>query len=102
MAIKKSDRFIKEKVNELLNVKFDFPVEKFVYEGKNMTLLGKSNKTDLFPTNIEEPELMQASMKGRIGQYVYSCDNGDLYDALLYVDDIGHGIRLYSIRTRLQ
>lgn len=99
MAMKKADRYKREKVNQSL--KGNFPVEKFIYEGKNMTLLGTSNKTDLFPKNLEEPGLIKASMTGKIGQFIYSCDNGDLYDALLYIDETGTLV-LYSIRTRLQ
>lgn len=102
MAIAKKNRFISDKLNIKLNVpSIPFPVEAFKYNNKQFTLLGESNKDDLFPSNIEEPSLISANIDGRIGQFLYSSENGDLYDVLLYVDEFKEVI-LYKLRTRLQ
>ena len=77
-----------------------FPPEKVTYDGKKLVLLGKSNKDDLFPPTLQERDLILATTRGAIGQFIYSAENADLYDALLYVDEVDNVI-LYGIRTRL-
>lgn len=102
MAIPKKQRFIAENIKmELRGIPaIPFPPENIHFRDKKLTLLGKSNKDDLFPPSIEDRDLMIAIQYSRIGQFIYSADNGDLYDALLYVDEV-ENIVIQSIRTRL-
>lgn len=102
MAIPKKERFINQGAKILLeNVSaIPFPPEKITYNGKKLILLGKSNKDDLFPPTIQERDLILATTRSVIGQFIYSAENADLYDVLLYVDELENVI-LYAIRTRL-
>lgn len=102
MAIPKKQRFKSENIKlELRGIpSMPFPPEKITYRDKKLVLLGKSNKDDLFPPSLEDRDLMIATQYSRIGQFVYSAENADLYDALLYIDEVDNVV-LYSIRTRL-
>lgn len=102
MAMPKKERFTNKGANIVLeNVSaIPFPPEKITYDGKKLVLLGKSNKDDLFPPTLQERDLILASTRGSIGQFIYSAENSDLYDVLLFVDEVENVI-LYSIRTRL-
>ena len=56
MAVKKSDRFTKEKINQ--NIRgVEFPVEKFIYEGKKMTLLVLPLGMIFFPEAMISPSM---------------------------------------------
>ena len=101
MAIAKKERFEDKGIKLKLNVpSANFPPEKIIYSEKKLVMLGKSNKEDLFPANVEDQELMNPVIEGNIGQFIYSAQNGDLYDALIYKDEVDD-IILHSIRTRL-
>lgn len=102
MAIPKKERFINKGANITLEnvAAIPFPPEKITYDGKKLVLLGKSNKDDLFPPTLQQRDLILATTRGTIGQFIYSAENSDLYDVLLYVDEVDNVI-LYSIRTRL-
>ncbi len=102
MAIPKKERFTNQGAKILLEdvSSIPFPPEKIMYDGKKLVLLGRSNKDDLFPPTLQERDLILATTRGAIGQFIYSAENADLYDVLLYVDEVDNVI-LYGIRTRL-
>lgn len=102
MSIPKKQRFVSENIKmELRGIPaMPFPPEQITFRDKKLTLLGKSNKDDLFPPSLEDRDLMIAVQYSRIGQFIYSADNGDLYDALIYIDEVEHVV-IQSIRTRL-
>lgn len=101
MAIAKKNRFKKQNIKLDLNLpSAPFPPDKIVYDDMKLVNLGKSNKEDLFPVSIEDPDLMKASISGNIGQYIYSNQNSDLYDVLLYIDE-GGDVIMHGIKTRL-
>lgn len=103
MAIAKSARFKKVRLNHPLTgvPAFPFPPEKLVYDGLKLQCLGRSHKGDLYPPTIDDPSIAAASMSGRIGQFIYSSPNADLYDILLYIDETDT-LMVYGIRTTLQ
>lgn len=102
MSIPKKERFINQGAKILLDgvASIPFPPEKITYNGEKLVLLGKSNKDDLFPPTIQDRDLIIATTRGSIGQFIYSADNSYLYDVLLYTDEVDNVI-LYGIRTRL-
>lgn len=107
MAMPKKERFERINIKQVMEMNNPvFPPESFIYndseKGKRigLTLLGKSNKSDLFPPSIEETGIMYATTTGQIGQYIYTAHNGDLFDVLFYIDEVNNLV-LLSIRTRL-
>lgn len=103
MAIAKAARFSKVRINHALQgiPAFPFPPDKFTYDGLKLQCLGRSNKDDLYPATIDDPSIAAASMSGRIGQFIYTNQNADLYDVLLYIDET-ETLILYGIGTTLQ
>lgn len=102
MAIAAKNRFSAIGIKIILEdvATIPFPPEKIFYNGMKLVLLGKSNKDDLFPATIQERDIMIATTRGVIGQFIYTAENSDLYDALIYVDE-AENVILHSIRTRL-
>lgn len=101
MAIAKKDRFINKDMGlEITLCSPSFPpaeVEIPSVESK-LILLGKSNKTDLMPTeNLDD--LQYSFQTGNIGQFIYTSKNGDLYELCMYVDEVEKTI-LQGVRTR--
>lgn len=101
MSIPKKDRFMIKDLEEVISEGGDvFPPEsiKLANIGK-LSLLGKSNKTDLEPSNISTAGLQQATITGKMGQFVFTNDAGDLFDIYLYENELGEVI-LFGKRTR--
>ena len=103
MSIAKKDRFKTEGIDVILKdvTSIPFPPETFKWNEKKFTLLGSSNKNDLLPISLDEPSIIAATNTGRIGQYIYTDHEGNLYDAFIFVDEMDDVI-LRSIMTRLQ
>lgn len=101
MSIAKKDRFVKTNLKQVIESGGGeiFPPEKINYEGKRLSLLGMSNKDDLAPITMDSHELRWAATYGRMGQYIYANENGDLYDLYLYQDET-RDVILHGIRTR--
>lgn len=103
MAIAKSERFKSEGVEIILKgiPTEPFPPEKFKFRDKKLSLLGKSNRDNLYPVSIEDTDMIKAMSDGKIGQFIYTDDDANIYDVLLYVDTVDQLV-IYSIMTRLQ
>jgi len=102
MAIAKKERFENKGIKQKLNIPgANFPPDKITYGDMKLTFLGTSNKEDLFPPSTQDADLINPIMEGNIGQYIYSAPNADLYDLLIYKDEVDQ-IFLHSIKTRLQ
>lgn len=94
----KKDRFIHVEMKVLIDTDI-FPPETFTYETMIMTLLGKSNKSDLIPINITDNDLIKAIMHGGMVQFIYTSNSGDLYDICLYKCQDSK-VYMYGIRSR--
>ena len=100
MALAKKDRFISKDLKIELKSSSDvFPLDTFNFEGHKFFMLGISNKNDLYPLNIEEYGLHKAVVEGKIGQYIYTREDGVLFDVFMYSDEADYVI-LGGIRTR--
>lgn len=101
MSIAKKDMFCHKDIRYTLEgvSSKPFPPEKIKYEGIGLSLLGKSNKTDLHPVSIEDNGLHKAALHGEIGQFIYTTKHGDLFDVLVYVDET-ESVNIYSIKNR--
>lgn len=103
MALKKNQLFKEVGLKELIDNPTPeiFPPVRFKFKNLILWHLGSSNKNDLIPVNFDEntPELNKAITFGKIGQFIYVSEEGDLYDVCLYQDD-KKNIYLYGIRTR--
>ncbi len=98
MGIAKSERFELKDLKIKINSN-KFPPEVFLYEGKEMNLMGISNKQDLVPT-IDNMDVVRAAFTGvGVKQLIYSDQNANLYDICMYKDSDG-GIFIHAIRTR--
>lgn len=103
MAIAKSERFKSEGVDIVLKgmPTEPFPPEKFRFRDRKLFLLGKSNRDNLYPPSIEDTDMIKAMSEGKIGQFVYSDEDANIYDVLFYIDTVEQLV-IHSIMTRLQ
>lgn len=98
MAIAKKDRFVHSDIKRLVKMNEEFPPENFNYNELVLTVLGRSNKDDLFPASVNDIELQKAMTYGKMEQLICVSEQGDMYDACLY--QLDNSIFLYAIRTR--
>jgi hypothetical protein len=97
MAIAKKDRFITKDLKQKISP--SFPPETFKYKIWEMTILGKSNKDDLMPVNVDTAEMQRIVTLGNLDQYICTNQVGDIFDAAIYKGEDGAAY-LYGIMTR--
>ena len=98
MSIPNKLRFSKIDVNFLINTSEDIPTE-FIFENKEYSVLGISNKQDLIPVNLTDQKLQKAAIYGSLHQYIAESEDADLYDVVIYQTGDNKNY-LYGIRTR--
>jgi hypothetical protein len=76
-----------------------FPPEQITYLEMKLECLGVSNKKDLMPPSIDTDELARAVTYGKMDQFIYTEEGGDLYDVCMYQNEHGD-IYIYGVRTR--
>lgn len=103
MSIAKKLRFNDRNINKVINVPtLPFPPNNIKMKNLTLHYLGESNKTDLYPEeNESDVGIYKAVSNKTIGQYTYCDDMGNIYEALLYIDDV-EDVILKSLRTRLK
>ena len=98
MSIAKKDRFIDTNLRVVIGSTEQFPPDSFKFNGEEYIVLGRSNKDDLIPINVDNIELQEILTLGGLSQFICTDDKGNIFDVCLYKHQ-GETV-LFAIRTR--